>query len=396
MRLYQNDVYLRSTKTKLTSVRGEVLTMEDVLFFPEGGGQPCDLGSVNGRRVVDVQEDKKSGEVLVRVEAGEPAFEAGEIVRCELDWERRFRHMQMHCGEHIISGAFYRLYGAENRGFHMDEEHITIDLWVEGGRELTAEEVAAGELEANRVIWADMPVYTDFFETKEQAEAAPLRKAIKADEDISVVYVGDREAPADCCACCGTHPSTSGQVGLIKVVKFEKNKDMTRLFIKAGEPAFLDYVMRHSVLQTLSNTYTTDPEKLPANLAVAEERNFAMRQELAYIKRGLLAQYLEALPEKSAGKGLHASFYPLLGPDDLQKLGLSMEGRFGGLLALVAERQNTVILCSDGEPACGQLVRDYAPMYKGKGGGNPKLARAIFTNRENLDLFLDLLEKHLR
>ena len=73
-----------------------------------------------------------------------------------------------------------------------------------------------------------------------------------------------------------------------------------------------------------------------------------------------------------------------------------MEGRFSGVLALVAEKQNTVILTSGGAPQCGQLVRDYAPMYKGKGGGNPKLARAIFTNRDNLDLFLDLLEKHLR
>jgi len=395
MRLYQKDVYCLNVNTRVKSVSGSVITLEDDLFFPEGGGQPCDLGTVAGVKVLDVQEDKKSGEVLIKV-ADALAFVPGREVFCELDWERRFRHMQMHCGEHIISGAFFRLFGSENRGFHMDEEHITIDLWTEGGRELTAEEIAEAELESNRVIWQDLPVYTEYFDTKEEALRAPLRKAIKADEDISVVYVGNRERPADCCACCGTHPSSAGQVGLIKVIKAEKNKDMTRLFVKAGEPAFRDYVMRHSVLQTLSNTYTTDPEKLPANLAVAEERNFSIRQELAAIKRGLLAQYFEELCSFEYGSGLHVSSYPLLGPDDLQKLALSMEGRFSGVLALVAEKQNTVILTSGGAPQCGQLVRDYAPMYKGKGGGNPKLARAIFTNRDNLDLFLDLLEKHLR
>ena len=397
MRLYQKDVYLKSIDTKVLSIDGTVITLEDELFFPEGGGQPCDLGTVAGQPVADVKEDKATGAVLVRLAAA-PAFAVGDTVRCELDWARRFRHMQMHCGEHIISGSFYRLYKGENRGFHMDESHVTIDIWLPGGELLTREQIEEAELAANRAIWADTPVHIEYFATLEEAEKRPLRKAIKAEEDISVVTVGDFDDPIDCCACCGTHPKSAGEVGLIKVVKAEKNKGMTRLSVKIGEEALKDYQDRFNVLQDIADSFSTEYSKLKNSLAAQQEKNDAVKRELVAIKRSLLAEELEKilawLPDQPGHFRLRRPQF--LGPDDLQKLALQLEGKFSGVLALVSEDANTVILTSPKEPNCGKLVKENAPIYRGKGGGSPQLARAIFEKSEDMELFLDLIEKHLR
>ena len=397
MRLYQKNVYLKEIDTRVRSIEGSVITLEDELFFPEGGGQPCDLGMVAGLPVTDVKEDKATGGVLVRL-ASAPGFAVGDTVRCVLDWERRFRHMQMHCGEHILSGCFYKLFKGENRGFHMNEDHVTIDIWLPGGELLSDEQIREAELMANLAIWDNVPVHTEYFDTIAEAEKRPLRKAIKAEEDISVVTVGDFDDPIDCCACCGTHPTTAGQVGLIKVVKAEKNKGMMRLSVKCGKEAFLDYQDRFRVLQEIADSFSTEYSKLQNSLAAQQEKNEAVKRELVAIKRSLLADeqasILDWLPDQPAHFKLRRPDF--MSPDDLQKLALQLENKFTGVLALVSEAQHTVILTSAGEPACGKLVKENAGLYKGKGGGSPQLARAIFDNEEDLELFLDLIEKHLR
>ena len=103
------------------------MACESTIFFPEGGGQLCDLGTLNGVAVTDVKEDKETGTVWHTV-ADASGFDPGKTVRAVLDWQRRFDHMQMHCGEHILSGRFHELFGVENHGFHMGEDYMTIDM----------------------------------------------------------------------------------------------------------------------------------------------------------------------------------------------------------------------------------------------------------------------------
>ena len=400
-RLYQKDVYLREADLTVTEVRehkGKMqVACESTIFFPEGGGQLCDLGTLDGVAVTDVKEDKETGTVWHTV-ADALGFETGKTVKAVLDWQRRFDHMQMHCGEHILSGRFHELFGVENHGFHMGEDYMTIDMLAKDGSPITDEMIAKAELAANEVIWRNVPVVTTWFDTAEEALSMPVRKEIKFGEDISVVTVGSVDAPLDCCACCGTHPSTTGQVGLVTVLKAENYKGMTRMTIKAGRPAFEEARTRSKIASQLAQKYSTEVSTLLDREAANDAKNDEVRRELSELKSALSKQEEEKLREAlPKAEGSLAVFrYPLMSADDLQSMARKAEDIFTKPSALFSEKDKTVVLATPGTPAAGQLVKDYAGMYGGKGGGSRNLARAIFSKKADAELFMDLIEKHLR
>ena len=221
-RLFKDDVYLKNAQaciTSLSEVDGKALvTLEQTIFFPTGGGQSCDQGTINGLRVLDVYQDAQNIYHLVDTTAD--GLKTGQQVVLNLDWEHRFDNMQRHCGEHILSGIFHREFGGVNRGFHMGDKYMTIDISLEDDpafTKITWDMAMLAELEANKVIWQNLPVITRHFEDRSEAESLPLRKALNIDDDITIVCVGSIENPSDCVACCGTHPSSAGQVGMIKI-----------------------------------------------------------------------------------------------------------------------------------------------------------------------------------
>ncbi|MBR0139027.1 MAG: hypothetical protein IJM17_01925 [Firmicutes bacterium] len=416
LRLYQQDPYMKECDAALLRLlateeecasegrrfeKGTALALLDrTLFFPEGGGQPWDLGTVGGAAITEVLEDKKTGLVWHRLKAGEALsrLKEGETVHCVLDWQRRFDHMQMHCGEHVLSGCFMKLWGIENRGFHMGSGFVTIDMAIPEGsplKEITPEMLIEAELAANEAVWADLPVVTRYYDTREEANSQPVRKEIKFDEDISVVFIGEGEDMIDCCACCGTHPSSTGQVGSVRILKSEKYKGMLRLHCRMGRQALLDAMERTRITTNLCREYSSELPDLEARMAAANEKNGAMRKELYDLKKDIQANEARALRPLISEKPVFKS-YPSMTSDDLQAVCHLLEKELKGLIALSSEKENTVILASGGTPHCGNLVREYASFYKGKGGGSPKLARAIFTNKEDMELFCDLIEKHLR
>ena len=400
-RLYQKDVYLREADLTVTEVRehkGKMqVACESTIFFPEGGGQLCDLGTLNGVAVTDVKEDKETGTVWHTV-ADASGFDPGKTVKAVLDWQRRFDHMQMHCGEHILSGRFHELFGVENHGFHMGEDYMTIDMLAKDGSPITDEMISQAELAANEVIWRNVPVVTTWFDTAEEALSMPVRKEIKFGEDISVVTVGSVDAPLDCCACCGTHPSTTGQVGLVTVLKAENYKGMTRMTIKAGRPAFEEARTRSKIASQLAQKYSTEVSTLLDREAANDAKNDEVRRELSELKSALSKQEEEKLREAlPKAEGSLAVFrYPLMSADDLQSMARKAEDIFTKPSALFSEKDKTVVLATPGTPAASQLVKDYAGMYGGKGGGSKTLARAIFSKKADAELFMDLIEKHLR
>ena len=400
-RLYQKDVYLREADLTVTEVRehkGKMqVACESTIFFPEGGGQLCDLGTLNGVAVTDVKEDKETGTVWHTV-ADASGFDPGKTVKAVLDWQRRFDHMQMHCGEHILSGRFHELFGVENHGFHMGEDYMTIDMLAKDGSPITDEMISQAELAANEVIWRNEPVVTTWFDTAEEALSMPVRKEIKFGEDISVVTVGSVDAPLDCCACCGTHPATTGQVGLVTVLKAENYKGMTRMTIKAGRPAFEEARTRSKIASQLAQKYSCEVITLLDREAANDAKNDEVRRELSELKSALSKQEEEKLREAlPKAEGSLAVFrYPLMSADDLQSMARKAEDIFTKPSALFSEKDKTVVLATPGTPAAGQLVKDYAGMYGGKGGGSKTLARAIFSKKADAELFMDLIEKHLR
>ena len=416
-KLYQSDVYTKEWDAEVARVTENGIYLDRTAFFPEGGGQSCDLGTIQiiddsgvcgpGLQVTDVQED--GNDVVHRLASYEGLTE-GCRVRCRLDWARRFDNMQRHCGEHILSGIFYQECGGVNRGFHMGDDYMTIDISLEDeptNPERSKPDIVDWETAlhcerlANEVVWSNAPVSVFRFDNREDAEKMPLRKKLAFDEDISIVCVGSPDHAADCVACCGTHPSTAGQVGLIKLYKVEKNKEMFRIYFEAGARALRDYDMKHDMLTELSNNYSSSIEDFPDKIRGLEQRAADAKGELIQLKRAFTEIECAALDESlaSADKKVVVHTLEHFSMDDAFNMAKSYMGKdrcCGKLILLYAKPSTSYILVSDGEIKCGALVKEYANFYQGKGGGNDVSARAIFTNDENAALFADLLSKHLQ
>ncbi|MBO4235293.1 MAG: alanyl-tRNA editing protein, partial [Firmicutes bacterium] len=264
-KVYYDDVYMSNGTGNVLEIltskehsSAVSLVLDQTIFFPTGGGQSCDLGTINGLPVIDVREDKDA--IYHVVDIGDKdvnnIFHVGDEVSLAIDWERRFDNMQRHCGEHILSGIFYKLFGGVNRGFHMGDDYLTIDISLEDKpefKELSMDMCLEAELMANQAIWDNLPVVRKVFDSREEAVKMPLRKALAIDEDISIVTIGDENDPADSVACCGTHPAYAGQVGMIKIYKVEPNKGMFRIFFEAGKRALLAYDKQYDILTKLGN-----------------------------------------------------------------------------------------------------------------------------------------------
>ena len=429
-KLYQIDVYQKECSSTILEMRGEgtqdspwMLVLNETVFFPTGGGQPCDLGTIDGIPVTDVFEKdetifhqlqpldhtlNKSGTAggpdRTATEKQYPALKPGGRVTCRIDWERRFGHMQRHCGEHILSGIFFRECGGVNRGFHMGKDSMTIDIDAAG---ITMEDALRAEALTNEVIWADVPVTTRYFTNRSEAESLPLRKPLAIDEDISIVCVGDESNPADCVACCGTHPCTSGQVGLVKILKLESYKGMTRIYFKAGKEALLDYQNKHRILTELNQKYSSEDSDLLMKIKAQDEKNKEARQELHLLKNTLLTRDMEEIlssyerrdsQEQEEWKGFTSSQltvreFSYFRANELMTMSRALTEKLKCLLLLVSSVENTVILASSGSHDCGKLVKDNANVWNGKGGGNAGSARVMFPSREALDCFITFVRQ---
>ncbi|MGN0735795.1 MAG: alanyl-tRNA editing protein [Anaerovoracaceae bacterium] len=402
-RLFKEDVYMKEAEAVITSLSETkdgrmAVTLDKTIFFPTGGGQSCDRGTIAGFQVTDVYEDEKADDIIHMVNAAPGELEAGKTVRLLLDWNHRFDNMQRHCGEHILSGMFFREYGGVNRGFHMGDQYMTIDISLEARPEFTSitwDMAKHAEECANEAIWQNQPVITRHFDTKKEAENLPLRKALTLEKDITIVCVGSVENPADCVACCGTHPAAAGQVGLIKIFKVEPNKGMFRIYFEAGKRAFLKYQQELDTLTALSNSLSAGTDDVISKYHAQIEKNKEARNQLHFLKKEVIARETADIAA-ALEKGENIRRYHILSLDDLNVLAREVSPHVKKIAFLVHEPSYTVFLVSDGSVDCGKLVKENAQIYGGKGGGNKTTARAIFTKDEYVNTFIDLIEKHLR
>ena len=230
-RLYYEDSFKKHfTATVLECQRAQnlyAIKLDQSAFFPGGGGQPEDYGTINGQVVYKLIEE---GETLCHMV--EHPFEIGQKVEGKINFSRRLDFMQQHSGEHILSGIIERLYGYSNVGFHLSEETVTADF----DGILTENQIREIEKLANEAIREDQAVVCKVY-TKEQLETKVFRSKKVFEHDVRVVSIGE----SDCCACCGVHVKRAGQIGLIKILSAQKHRGGMRLMLKCGLRALEDY-----------------------------------------------------------------------------------------------------------------------------------------------------------
>ncbi|WP_303842455.1 alanine--tRNA ligase-related protein [Selenomonas ruminantium] len=231
-RLYDEQVMLRSCKTIVTACverkKGFGVELLETVFYPEGGGQLSDTGRlILADKTINVTHVREKDGYIFH-ETAEP-IAVGTEVTAEIDWQMRFDHMQQHCGEHLLSYGFWKLCQADNVGFHMTEEMVTIDL----SREVSAAEVQQVEILANAQIQENLPIKTTWMDAQQAAVCATRKFNDKLTGKLRVVSIEG----SDACTCCGTHPPMTGMVGLVKIFKTEKHKDGTRIYFLCGRRA---------------------------------------------------------------------------------------------------------------------------------------------------------------
>lgn len=402
MKLYNDNVYLSECTATVTDVTEKGVILDRTIFFPEGGGQSSDIGTLinsSDETTYPVTHASESGDAIIH-EISNHNLQVGDKVICRINWPHRFDNMQRHCGEHLLSGAMYKLFGGVNRGFHMGEHFMTADINLEKDpsfTEVTWEMAMEAEEMVNSHIWQDLPVKAEEFSTGEEAAKMPLRKELAVDEDVRVVTIGNDDVIADCVACCGTHPTSTAQIGLLKIYKVEKNKGMFRIYFEAGKRAMEDYRAKHDILTALSNRYSTGIDELTDKIEKQEKRHEETKNTLNKLRNVLISQKTEEIKkELSTGVLFISRFYDEFTPEDIMKIGKNILQDIKGLVVAGDLNTNTLILFSDGTNDCGKLVKDNAGVYNGKGGGRKDNARALFPDYDSMMLFTDALEKLLR
>lgn len=290
-RLYYHDPYLTEFTARVVRRTDRGVVLDRTAFYPTGGGQPCDLGTLNGVPVTDVFEE---GDDVVHVLAGPLEGD----VRGAVDAERRRDHMQQHHGQHLLSEAFVRVARAPTTSFHLGREACSIDL----ERPVQPAQVEEAERLANRTVWENRPVKIGTY-ALEEAKKLPMRKPPPQAARVRVVTVEDY----DCQACCGTHPRSTGEVGLVLVTGVEK----LRVHFICGTRALAEAREDVRLLRSLGARLSAGRGELEAALQRVQDEFSAARKQLMAVEKKLaefvgkeLASRGRVVVESFEGKGL--------------------------------------------------------------------------------------------
>ncbi|MEK7015566.1 alanyl-tRNA editing protein [Bacillus sp. FSL R9-9410] len=394
-KLYYADAYKKDFTTKVIKQNYDeennlYVVLNETAFYPTGGGQPHDTGTLNGIPVINVEE--VDGEIRHFIVEQLHT----EEVEGKIDWERRFDHMQQHAAQHILSATFWDYFNIPTIGFHLGKETVTIDLDTEN---LPTETVEKAVQIANKIVFENHPIRIEWMNL-EEAKTLPLRKEPTMTDNIRVVIIENY----DYNGCGGTHPKHTGEVGPIQVLGWERNKGGIRLTFIAGWRTLklmgqYQQIMK-DVSKQLNSSETDIPVKVAQLLTSQKENEKAiqtMNEKLLFAEANAL---LQQPAEIHAGTLISKAF-----------INRSMQ-EIAKISAIITEQQEHAItyFVIENEDklqcilACGKavildmnaLLKDALPSIEGKGGGNKKSARgggkAIMTGDEFLNQLISSLQ----
>lgn len=282
-KLYETDAYVQEfTATVLSCAPaqgGYAVVLDKTAFFPEGGGQPCDLGTLGAAHVTDVHTD---GTAITHTT--DAPLEPGAQVTGRIDWPRRLDAMQQHTGEHILSGALHRLFGAENVGFHIGSPYVRMDTSIP----LTAAQLALAEAEANAAVRADTPVHC-YIPDAATLAATEYRSKKELEGPVRLVKAG-----GDCCACCGTHLARTGEVGLIKIISAQHYKTGIRLAVACGQRAYDAVAAICADAEAAGRLLSAPAGSLTPAVENRQNGETALKQRIAALQNALADAYVKA------------------------------------------------------------------------------------------------------
>ncbi|HZH89372.1 MAG TPA: alanyl-tRNA editing protein [Pyrinomonadaceae bacterium] len=396
-RLYYHDSHLTEFEARVIDVAdrsddsvGRVaVTLDRTAFYPTGGGQPSDTGTLDGARVIECIDAEDAG-VLHIVEGAAPAVGARVVGR--IDWPRRLDHLQQHTGQHILSQAFVRLFDAPTRAFRMLERACEIDLDL---RDPSLERIEQAVEYANRIIWEDRPVRVRSVSPREAA-ALPLRKDSERDGDLRIIEIED----FDLSPCGGTHAARTGEVGILAVRSWERARNLTRIEFLAGGRVHADYGRANHTARAVAALFSAGRDDAPELAARLVEENKTLLRRVRALEeiaaRVEAAELIQTATTVAAAAGSDAHIrivthaFAERDAESLKRLALSIISRPGHIALLGsrdADGRAARLVFARSAEAHGDmnaLMREACALLGGRGGGRPDLAQGGGTNADKL------------
>jgi alanyl-tRNA synthetase len=390
-RLYYNDSHLIEFEARVVDKTDRVsgwtaITLDRTAFYPTGGGQPSDTGTIDGQRVLECIDDEDNG--VLHVIQGE-APELGAQVKGRIDWARRLDHIQQHTGQHILSQAFVSLCNAPTRGFRVLHDCSEIDVELATP---TSEAIERAVELANNVIWEDREVT---IKTVAPAAAAqlPLRKESTRDGDLRLIEIEG----FDLTPCGGTHAYRTGEVGLLAVRHWERAKGMTRIEFVAGMRALADYRRANQTARSVATLFSAARDDSPKLTARLLDENKELHRQVRALEEvaahALADQLVKSTAANAAGIRIVRSILDHRDGEALKQIARAIIAH-EKTVALLASREGDaarlVFARSPDAPGdMNALMRAACSLLDGRGGGKPDLAQGGGRNVDQLETALN-------
>lgn len=361
-KLYYTDSHMSKFHAQVLDCRdtekGPAVILDRTAFFPEGGGQPADTGSLGEAKVLDVQE--LQGEILHYCDR---SLEPGAAVEGRLDAEQRLSRMQNHSGEHVVSGLAHKLFGCENVGFHMGEDFVTIDF----DRELSREQLMEIETLANRAVRDDLPVSCTFPDP-EKLKTLEYRSKLELTENVRIVEIPG----VDRCACCAPHVKRTGEIGLIKILDSERHRGGVRLNLACGMLALKDYRVKQANVSAISQALSVKRHETAAAVERLLQEQQKTKERIAALSLELVRHIAES---REATEGNICVFDEALDEVALRELVNLLMEKCQGIAAAFSgsDQRGYRYIMGSRNVDLRSRSKELNALINGRGGGKPRM-----------------------
>lgn len=357
--------------------KGYSVVLDRTAFFPEGGGQLADTGTLGSARVTDVHE--KGGEIRHYTDA---PLTVGETVHGELDREQRLRRMQNHSGEHILSGLVHNAYGYDNVGFHMGVECMIIDF----SGELTWEQLMELETKANEVVRQNLPLHI-WFPDEAELSALEYRSKLELTENVRIVEIPG----VDRCACCAPHVERTGEVGVIKILDSQRHRGGQRVSVICGMDALEDYRARQESVTEISRALSAKRGEVTAAVQRVLTEQQSMKERCDALSLALIQYMADAEGERDGNIVLFSDVLGEIAQRELVNLLMPKAGGFAAVFC-GSDKAGWRYIIGSLHVDLRAGARAINAAIDGRGGGTPRMiqgsARAF---REKIEDVLNVM-----
>lgn len=379
-KLYYKNSYTKSFVAKILSCTpteiGFAVCLDKTAFFPEGGGQPADTGKIGDAKVFDVQiiNDKI-------IHYTHSPLIVGDTLSCCIDWQQRFKRMQNHSGEHILSGILHSKFGCDNVGFHMGEDAVTIDFNIE----LSPEDIESAEIAANKAVYENVAIRT-IFPPANELKNFEYRSKLELASDVRLVIIEGY----DVCACCAPHVSYTGEIGIIKVTSMMRHRGGTRLTMLCGTDAYCDYTAKSQSNTKISSLLSSKPHETVEAVTKLLDKVQSLKNENYNLTNKLAALYFQNAKEDR--KGNICVFCPPLENDSIRKFINRLTERCSGICAAFSgdDVSGYRYIIASRSTDIRDFVSEMNTALRGRGGGSYKMVQgALNASRNSIEAYFD-------